>query len=437
MAVWNAERAALDAAAAKRAAGWVNAFGIDLYRAALKNGSLNPGAGAAVSPTSIALALAMARAGAKGTTASQIDAVLHAPDGNALLRGLGSLDQVLASRDRLWEEWGRTHAVALRLANGAFIQRDWAIEEAYLRRLAVDYGSAAWRVDFASDPDRARRTVNAWVKSKTRGRIPELLDSLDRATRLVLVNAVYLKAEWEQWFWEDATKPETFRRLDGTTVKVPTMHRIAGGGCLSPPIAYAAGTGWRAIDLRTEAPEGESPLSMVVVVPDDLRAFERTLTAARLQAIAARLDRERQMFDTGTLPKGARCTNPMGCYPYDVSLHMPKFTVESKASLVGALSSLGMPLAFGSGADFSGIHAPAGATDRLYITDAIHQANVSIDERGIEAAAATALGEGCAGPGPLRRHELKVNRPFMFVIRDVATGAFLFVGRVVDPGAPR
>jgi len=125
----------------------------------------------------------------------------------------------------------------------------------------------------------------------------------------------------------------------------------------------------------------------------------------------------------------------MGCYPYNVSVHMPKFTVESRAYLAGVLSSLGMPLAFGSRADLSGIHLPAGETDRLYITDVVHQANVSIDERGIEAAAATAMGEGCSGPGPLREHELKVNRPFLFVIRDVATGAFLFVGRVIDPGA--
>ena len=433
LAISQAKRAPVDAAAAKEAAGWVNAFGVDLYRAMLEDGSLDPKANAAISPTSIAIALAMADAGARGTTATQIEAVLNAPDGAALSRGLGSLGQVLASRDRSWRD-GTTHAVALRLANGAFAQHGWAIESAYLDRIAADYGSGVYLVDFAADLGAALRTINAWVNSQTRGRVPRLIDTLHRQTTLVLANAVYLRAEWEAWFGKELTKPEPFRRLGGSTVAVPTMHRTAGGGCLSPPIPYVKGDGWRAVDLRTLAPDDGSPLSMVVIVPDDLRAFESSLSAAQLQAIAAKLDRQRRMFDTGQLPQGARCTYPNGCYPYDLALHLPKFRVESGASLAGVLSSLGMPVAFdGSQADLAGIHEPEGAGDRLFVTDVIHQANVAIDERGIEAAAATLIEGGCAGPSPLKKLELKVDRPFIYAVRDVATGAILFLGRVVDP----
>jgi serpin B len=437
LAIADLARTPIDAAAAKEAAAWINAFGIDLYRAMLDDGSLDPKTGAVFSPTSIAMALAMARAGAKGETAAQIDDVLHARGGDALGRGLGGLDQVLASREGTWTTGGRTHTVALRLANGAFIQQDWAIESSFLDRIAADFGSGVWLVDYRKDPEAARRTINAWVNSKTRGRIPELLGTLDEPTMLVLVNAVYLKAEWEHWFWEAATKPEPFTRLDGTTVDVPTMHRTAGGGCASPPIAYAEGEGWRAVDLRTEAREDGAPLSMAVIVPDDLRAFESTLSAKRLKKIAATLDAERRTFEENWVPDGV-CPYELGCYPYDVELHMPKFGVETRVTLASVLSSLGMPLAFdASRADFSGVHVPEGDADRFYVTSLIHQANVAIDERGIEAAAATAMGEGCAGPGPYETHTLKVDRPFLFTVRDVETGAILFMGRVVDPSAKK
>jgi serpin B len=437
LTVSDVARTPIDAAAAKEAAAWINAFGVDLYRAMLNDGSLNPQAGGVVSPTSIAMALAMARAGAKGETAAQIDDVLHAPGGDALGRGLGSLGQVLASREGTWSKWDRTHTVALRLANGAFVQRDWAIEPSYLERLAADFGSGVWLVDYRKDPEAARRTVNAWVSSKTRGRIPKLIGALDEPTLLVLVNAVYLKAEWEHWFWEGATEPEPFTRLDGTKVRVPTMHRTAGGGCSSPPIAYAEGDGWRAIDLRTEAREEGKPLAMAIIVPDDLRAFESTLTVKRLTGISAALDAERRTFEGDWVPDG-ECPYDLGCYPYDVELHMPKFGVETRAPLAGVLSSLGMPDAFdASRADLSGTHVPEGVADRFFVTSLIHQANVTIDERGIEAAAATAAGEGCAGPGPYEKHTLHVDRPFLFAIRDVETGAVLFMGRVVDPSVGR
>jgi serpin B len=132
------------------------------------------------------------------------------------------------------------------------------------------------------------------------------------------------------------------------------------------------------------------------------------------------------------------CPYELGCYPYDVELHMPKFGVETRVTLASVLSSLGMPLAFdASRADFSGVHVPEGDADRFYVTSLIHQANVAIDERGIEAAAATAMGEGCAGPGPYETHTLKVDRPFLFTVRDVETGAILFMGRVVDPSAKK
>ena len=331
------------------AAAEVNAFGLDLFRR-VATGSGN----VAVSPTSIAIALAMARAGAKGETAAQMDRVLRSFGSDAGAAGVNALDQSLSALDRVYDNWSGGQSpppeVALQLANAPFSQRDSALEPAYLDALAARFGAGPRLVDFKADPDGAPQLINAWVKAQTKGRIPELLSppTVTRAIRIALVNTISLKAPWLAPFDPKATTPEPFTRADGSTLSVPTMSARGSYG-------YAAGNGWWAVELPYLG-----TLALTVIVPDDLSRFSAALTPAQLARI------------TGALS------------PRPIALHLPRFGVDT-----GPLSLAG---------------------DRGHW------------QHG---------GPGYQGPWP----EVRVDRPILFALRDRATAAILFLGRVIDPAA--
>jgi serpin B len=172
---------------------------------------------------------------------------------------------------------------------------------------------------------------------------------------------------------------------------------------------------------------------MTLILPDDLRSFEKALTAGRLANVVRKLDSARDHLDDEVAcvqyPEMACCD-----HPYDVRLFLPRFGAETRADLIPELASLGMTLATDPlQADFSGMNSPS----ELYIAKVIHQANIDVDEKGTEAAAATAVGMsttgGCGPSEPHRLITVRFDRPFFFVLRDVQTGAILFMGRVVDP----
>jgi serpin B len=387
-----ASAAPADAAAAGTA---ITAFGLDLYRA-VANGKTN----VVLSPASIALALGMARAGARGQTAAEMDAVMHglASDDNATW--LNALDQALATRSGTFkDDSGADLAVALRIANAPFAQQGMPLEKAYLEALASRYGAGLRLVDYETATEAARKLINGWVDDQTEHRIPELLmpGVLTTETRLTLVNAIYLKAPWLTPFPADSTKPGSFTRADGSPVDVPMMATSAA-------MRYAAGTGWRAVEI----PYIGGSLAMTVIVPDDLATFEQALTADQVASI------------TGGLAET------------QVSLSFPKFSIETKAELADVLAALGMPSAFDDRADFSGITT----AEKLEISDVIHQANIDVDEKGTEAAAATAVVMRATAM-PAEPVTLTVDRPFLFALRDVPTGAILFLGRVADPSITR
>ena len=387
-------RAPADPVAASDAARAMEAFGFDLYR------ELARGAGSAdivVSPASIAIALAMARAGARGETAAQMDAVLRSIGSDEGAAAINALDQALTGRSGSFRARdGKSYDLALRIANAPFAQRDLKLEPAFLDALASRFGAGVRLVDYKTDAEGARRLINGWVDEQTEQRIPELLAPgiLDALTRLVLVNAIYLKAPWEVAFPEASTKPGPFTLPDGSTVDVPMMS-------VAESFAYAEGAGWRAVEL----PYVGEALALTIIVPDDFADFEGRLGADTFALVTAALA------------------------PHQVDLAMPRFETETKADLADLLIALGMPLAFDPFmADFSGITTE----EQLFISNVIHQANISVDEKGTEAAAATAVVmRTTSAPG--ERVELRVDRPFLFVLRDVPTGAVLFLGRILDP----
>jgi serpin B len=416
---------------AARAAASINALGVNLYRRLLTDKTLDLGNKNLVfSPTSIELALAMARAGAKGETAAQMDKVLQTKGWAELGSGVNALDQALASRNGKWTDGYGPKELTLRLANAPFAQRGWTIEPAYLDALGSTFGAGLRLVDYQADPDAARNTINGWVRDRTAGRIPELLGVPDvtSGSRLTLVNAIYLKAQWAETF-QELTQPAPFRRPDGTKVSVPMMHR--SGGITLP---YTRGAGWQATELRYLGADEKHQLAMMLVLPDDLAKFQASLTADQLERITEAVTKERALHSQPIKCPGEPLDEGPGCFAYNLELFMPRFGIETKAKLKDVLSALGMPLALEPSADFSGIHTG----DPLYIGSVIHQANIDVDEKGTTAAAATAVGmDTGGGPSFIKDITLRLDHPFLFFVRDVDTGAVLFMGRVTDPSAAK
>jgi serpin B len=414
-------------AEAKAGARSINAFAFDLYQRLRVDSDLESNS-IVYSPASILFALAMARAGARGTTGQELDAVLHSTGWEELGPSVNALDQQLSSYSRTWKDQeGSQRKLALRIANKAFAQKAWPIEQSYLDAINAAFGADVGLVDYMADAEGARRGINGWVSRQTERRIPELLKPPDvlPGMRLILVNAIYLKAAWEIPFRTDETQPRPFIRQDGSRTDVPTMT-LRGG----QTVPLARGDGWRATELRYRGANETTPLSMVLILPDDLGVFERGLTNKVVGDISTALSTQRKRLQQVTRQGPEDC----GTYPYSVVLSMPKFSIDTRASLLPPLAALGLRQAASADADFTGM-----SSERpLYIGKVIHQANIDVDEHGTEAAAATAVGMdtgGCTGPQPARETVLRLDRPFLFALRDTNTGAILFLGRVLEPSA--
>lgn len=253
-------------------------------------------------------------------------------------------------------------------------------------------------VDFAADPEAARELINLWVEAQTNEKIRDLIPEgvLNELTRLVITNAVYFKAAWLSPFDPANTKNGSFTLLDGTQVEVPMMHQS------SSMRAYVS-QDVQAVELPYEG----GTYSMVALMPTagSLDTFEQSLTAESLQDILNQLERA------------------------SVTLSMPKFKFDAAFALNDALEGMGMTDAFDPmKANFSGMDG----TTSLYISSALHKAFVDVNEEGTEAAAATAVAIGLTS-APGQSYTIMLDHPFLFLIRDNATGTLLFVGRMADP----
>lgn len=371
-----------------------NAFALDLYR------SLRQAPGNLFySPHSIASALAMTYAGARGATAQQMAQALHfqLPD-SRLHAAFNGLDLELGKRGT-GAQGKDGKGFRLRTVNALWGQKGYTFLPGFLDVLAENYGAGIRLLDF-SDTEPSRQVINQWVSDQTENRIKDLIarGAIDAATRLVLTNAIYFNAAWAQPFTAEQTHDGPFTLLDGTQVTVPMMNN-------TDLFRYAQGEGYAAIEL----PYDKRELSMLVVLPaaGQWSSVENSLDAARVAAIVKSLESRR------------------------VALSMPKFKFEASFLLAEALQGMGMRDAFAFGpADFSGMDG----TRNLYIGQVIHKAFVAVDEAGTEAAAATAVIMAAGAlpqQGPI---VLRIDHPFVFLIRDNATGAILFLGRVLNPG---
>lgn len=363
-------------------------FACDLYRQ-IRGGKDN----IFISPHSISVALAMTYAGARGNTEKQMAEVLHFTlSQERLHNAFNALDLELAKRPQAVEKDG----FKLHICNAAWGQKDYSFLQSYLDVLAVNYGSGLQLLDFMSDPEQCRITINNWVAEQTEDRIKDLLPpgSLSALTRLVLTNAIYFKAGWLYPFDEDLTSDAPFFTLDDQEITVSMMGQMGTFG-------YTAEKGYyQAVEILYKGEE----VSMVILLPAPGRfeEFEASLSVVFINNIIERITLQ------------------------GLDLHMPKFSFKWKDSLVEILSSMGMTDAFiGGVADFSGIDG----SYRLSIMDIFHQSFIAVNEAGTEAAAATAV---VIGETSLP-DSMTINRPFIFLIRDRITGAILFLGRVLNP----
>jgi serpin B len=383
-----------------------NHFGLDLY------GELTQGRGnLCFSPESIATALAMTYEGAGlgSQNAKEMASVLHLPFviGDRMGDGVSTAD---AYREFLGRQRASSRAgFELSVANAIWGPKKNFLES-YANTVKQAFGAGAREVDF-NDPEAARATINGWVSDETRHKIPEIIakGQLSKLTKLVLTNAIYLKADWTHKFEKNSTDPSPWTLASGEKVQVPTMHARFFEDVNMGSLEDA--------DVL-ELPYGErsaagSPASLVVVLPkraDGLAALEKTLTSARLDAIMASLK------------------------PADrIRVALPKWKTETSCELKAILSKLGMPNAFVAsngpdGPDFSRI-----SSETLNIDEVIHKTFVSVDEEGTEAAAATAICMDLAAPAPARENVFIADHPFVYFVRDRATGSILFLGRMVDP----
>jgi serpin B len=368
-----------------------NAFAFDLYQSLKESGS-----NLFYSPFSVSMALAMTFAGARGETEQQMADTLHfILEHERLHPAFNWLDSELAKRGK--EAEGKDGEVfRLNVTNAIWGQKDYQFLVDFLDILAENYGAGLRGLDFINEPEQSRITINQWVSEQTEGRIKDLIPpgSINAWTRLVLTNAIYFNAAWQHQFSDDMTTDSPFYLLEGGQVTVPMMRQTELFG-------YAEGNGYQVVELPYDGGE----LSMVIILPDE----------GKFEDLEVSLDA--QLIDD--IIKNIEYKN--------VNLAMPKFEFESEFSLKDILAIMGMPIAFSDSADFSGMTG----TMELFIADIIHKAFVSVDENGTEAAAATAV--IMAGSAPIEPVRVNIDRPFIFLIRDIPTDTILFIGRVLNP----
>lgn len=363
-----------------------------------------PTANLVLSPWSVIAALAMNRAGAAGRTLDQINRAIGGP---ALGRPreldglLNAASLTLESRNRTVLVDGEEHPVALRSANSVWGARDIVWERPFLDTLARHHGSGVRLTDFMGDPEAARRAINAWVADHTEDHITELVPegTIKPITAMALVNAVWFTAPWAAPFAPEVTRPGDFTRADGTRVKAQLMSGHLDPASLVEADAYQA----------VRLPFAGDELAMTAVLP-----------------------RPGREADVATSFAGRGLSEVLGARGEPgVEVTMPRFSFRSAIDLAPVLQGLGIVDAFDrSRADYSAMTRQ----ERLFISAALHQATIAVDESGAEASAATAIVMGRMS-AVVEQQTITLDRPFWVVIHDIESRIPLFVGHVADPTA--
>ncbi|HEY5800859.1 MAG TPA: serpin family protein [Burkholderiaceae bacterium] len=356
----------------------------------------SPDANTVFSPYSLTLGLALPAAGAKGDTLKGMEQALSYVPQEKLQPALNKLDLLLAAQTRNGAADTRT-VPELRIVNTVWGQSGYPILPAYLDTVAANYGAGLRTLDFRAATEEARKTINSTIETDTNGKIKDLLPqgTVTTDTRLVLTNAVWFKGQWVTRFLEGATQQKPFTSRNGSVKNVATMQQDAN-------LSYAKTADYEAVELPYT--DGKFAMTFVMPAAGKFDSYAAGFNAASIAAV------------TG------------GLKPQYMALALPKFTFSTEADAGAILKSLGMTAAFEPlNADFSGI---TGQRD-LVITSVRHKAFIDVNEEGTEAAAATGVVVGVTSLPPTPTVKMQLDRPFLFLIRERATGLVLFAGKVV------
>ncbi|NWX02285.1 SPB10 protein, partial [Caloenas nicobarica] len=399
-------------------------FTIDLFK---KLNETNKGKNIFFSPWSISTALALTYLGAKGNTATEMAEVLHFVQAGA--EGSSSVARPCRGKtkkrkmDPEYQQAEDIHsgfkellaainkprsAYSLRSANRIYVEKTFPLLPTYIQLSKKYYKAEPQKVNFKTASEQVRKEINAWVETQTEGKIKNLLsphDVVGSLTTLILVNAIYFKADWETKFRAENTNPQPFRLSKNKTKPVEMMYMRA-----TFPVLIMEKMNFKMIEL----PYVNHELSMFILLPDGIKDSTTGLE---------QLERELTYKKLSEWTDSKKMTETL------VDLYLPKFKMEEKCDLRDNLISMGMRTAFSGDADFGGMVARSDVA----ISKVIHKSFVAVDEKGTEAAAATAVIISVTSAPIGHVLEFKVDHPFHFFIRHNASKSILFFGRFCSP----
>lgn len=345
------------------------------------------------SPYSLSTALAMTYEGATGDTAKEMEKVLHFPDKETLRKGSAGIYNQINSTNTD----NQAKSYALNTTNALWLQQDFELKPEFTQNVNRFYGGDVTLLDFKNSPETSAKTINRYIEKETNEKIKNLVSAdLIKKAKLVLTNAVYFNGTWTTPFDAEFTKDMPFHLTSGKSVNTPFMTQFG------EHFPYYENDSLQLLSLPYKGDE----LSMLVILPKQGKTIHSALTASHLQKWRSNMSRE------------------------PINLYLPKFKLEQSYELAKDLQTMGMPNAFSDDAEFTQMSNTA-----LKISEVIHKAFIDVNEKGTEAAAATAViaVEAAAVMEPPKPKKFKADRPFTFVIQQNATGNILFMGRVNDP----
>jgi serine protease inhibitor len=340
-----------------------------------------------ISPLSILLALAMTYNGAVGDTNIAMAEALE-------FSGFDLEELNAGFKDLMTSVENADDEIELAIANSIWMKLGFEAREDFIDRNNKYYSSEVREIDLADTG--TVDTINGWIADATRDKIKKMLDAIPADAVMYLINAIYFKGNWTDEFDEGMTADDDFYLADGSTKKVPMMNQWQ-------ELSYCAGEGYSAVKL----PYGQEKVSMYIILPDEGESLDLLISS---------LDADRWNEITGSFSER------------QVDLSMPKYKMEYGIKVLNdVLINIGMGIAFGPDADFSGIR------EEIFISRVLHKAVIEVNEKGSEAAAATVVEMAETAIEEEEPVEFTVNRPFFFVIADDRSESIMFMGKVMEP----
>ena len=362
-----------------------NEFGLKLFRSVLDK---EEEANVMISPTSVSIALGMAYNGAEGATRDAFEEVLN-------YEGLSREEVNEITRELIHVLVTNVDGKLLEIANSMWYHEGFPVIPEFIGLNSHYFDAEVRELDFTSA--EAVNTINHWVSSQTHGKIDEIIDSIDPAVMMILINAIYFNCVWETEFDPDDTHDANFYNEDGSLFGQVDMMQ------LESTFRVANGQSFRAMEL----PYKNGKFSMFLFLPNEGTSVNQLV----------------QEMDGTTWKSWMDSFEEQE----DFTLYMPRFEFEFDRSLSDDLKDMGLDIAFDpQEADFSGISSIA-----LYIADMIHKTYIKVNEEGTEAAAVTAVVMEITSVQPMK--ELRFDRPFLFAITENSSHSILFAGKVAEP----